>query len=231
VNLPCLLYDIRFYRLIEGMDITLEHVCPSFLQGTESEVWGKDIRFPETTVVNVAAPSGTGKTTFMSILYGLLSEYTGSLLFEGKDATSLSRRDWAQMRQTTLSLMFQDLRLFDQLTCVDNVLLKASQAKPVDSEDSAFIETAFERLGLTSRLKTLAGSCSQGEKQRVAFIRALVQPFDWILLDEPFSHLDDACIETMRDLLLEAKERNQAGLIVTSLAPDTWLTYDTQVAL
>ncbi|NQV34474.1 MAG: ATP-binding cassette domain-containing protein [Phycisphaeraceae bacterium] len=213
------------------MDITLKALCPSFLTGTGSGVWGKDIHWPEKAVVNVAAPSGTGKTTFMSILYGLLSEYTGSLLFEGKDATSLSRRDWAQMRQTTLSLMFQDLRLFDQLTCVDNVLLKASQAKPVDSEDSAFIETAFERLGLTSRLKTLAGSCSQGEKQRVAFIRALVQPFDWILLDEPFSHLDDACIETMRDLLLEAKERNQAGLIVTSLAPDTWLTYDTQVAL
>lgn len=213
------------------MDITLKAVCPSFLTDTGSGVWGEDIHWPEKAVVNVAAPSGTGKTTFMSILYGLLSEYTGSLLFDGKDAASLNRREWAQMRQTTLSLMFQDLRLFDQLTCVDNVRLKAGQAKPVDSKDSAFIETAFERLGMTSRLQTLAGSCSQGEKQRVAFIRALVQPFDWILLDEPFSHLDAACIETMRDLLLEARERNQAGMIVTSLAPDTWLTYDTQVAL
>jgi len=231
VNLPCLLYDIRFYRLIEGMDITLEHVCPSFLQGTESEVWGKDIRFPEKTVVNVAAPSGTGKTTFMSILYGVLTDYAGSLQFDGKDAACLSRREWAQLRQRKLSFMFQDLRLFDQLTCVDNVLLKANQAKPVDSVDSAFIETAFERLGMTPRLQALTGSCSQGEKQRVAFVRALVQPFDWILLDEPFSHLDEACIKTMRDLLLEVKEKNHAGLIVTSLAPDQWLPYDMAVAL
>ena len=213
------------------MDITLRTVCPSFLAGTGSQVWGRDIGFPSTTLVNVAAPSGTGKTSFMSILYGLLTDYTGSLLFDGKDAMSLSRREWAQLRQHNLSLMFQDLRLFDQLTCLDNVLLKANQAKSVDSANAAFIETAFERLGMTSRLQAQAGSCSQGERQRVAFIRALVQPYDWILLDEPFSHLDEACITAMRDLLLEACDRNHAGMIVTSLAADPWLPYDSVVAL
>ena len=213
------------------MDITLKHVCPSFLQGKGSEVWGCELHFPEKTVVNVAAPSGTGKTSFMSILYGLLKDYTGTLQFDGKDAALLSRREWAELRQHRLSFMFQDLRLFDQLTCLDNVLLKANQAEPVDATNSAFIETAFERLGMTPRLQALAGSCSQGEKQRVAFIRALVQPFDWILLDEPFSHLDEACIAGMRDLLLEACDRNQAGLIVTSLVPDRCLAYHRTVAL
>ncbi|MCP4455032.1 MAG: ATP-binding cassette domain-containing protein [Planctomycetes bacterium] len=213
------------------MNITLRTVCPSFLTGTGSDIWGRDIGFPETTVVNVAAPSGTGKTSFMSILYGLLTDYTGTLSFDGKDAMSLTRRDWAQLRQRRLSFMFQDLRLFDQLTCVDNVLLKANQVKSADSANLAFIEAAFERLGMTSRMRALAGSCSQGERQRVAFIRALVQPFDWILLDEPFSHLDETCIVAMRDLLLEACDKNHAGMIVTSLAADTWLPYDSVVAL
>ncbi|MCF7973034.1 MAG: ATP-binding cassette domain-containing protein [Phycisphaerae bacterium] len=213
------------------MEIMLQTVCPTFLTGTGSEVWGSDVHFPEKAFVNVAAPSGTGKTSFISILYGLLTDYTGILQFDGKDAASLSRREWADLRQHTLSLMFQDLRLFDQLTCLDNVLLKASQAKPVDSAVSAWIDTAFERLGMTSRVQALAGSCSQGEKQRIAFIRALVQPFDWILLDEPFSHLDDTCIAAMRDLLLEACDKNQAGMIVTSLATDTWLPYHRAVAL
>jgi putative ABC transport system ATP-binding protein len=213
------------------MNITLRTVCPSFLTGTASQVWGRDIGFPEATVVNVAAPSGTGKTSFMSILYGLLTDYTGTLLFDGKDAMSLTRRDWAQLRQHRLSFMFQDLRLFEQLSCLDNVRLKANQTAGTGAVDSVFIETAFDRLGMGPRLQALAGSCSQGERQRVAFIRALVQPFDWILLDEPFSHLDETCIAAMRDLLLEACDRNHAGMIVTSLAAAPWLSYDSVVAL
>ncbi len=213
------------------MDITLQTVCPSFLEGTGSEVWGNDVHFSGKSVVNVAAPSGTGKTSFISILYGLLLEYSGSLLFDDKDVASLDRQAWAQLRQHKLALMFQDLRLFDQLTCLDNVLLKVGQAHRMSVTDEAFIEAAFERLGVSPRLQALAGSCSQGEKQRVAFIRALVQPFEWIFLDEPFSHLDEACIVAMRDLLLEVCDRNQAGMIVTSLATDRWLPYHRQVAL
>ena len=65
----------------------------------------------------------------------------------------------------------------------------------------------------------------------MVFVRALMQPFDWILLVEPFSHLDDACIAAMRDLLAEVRERTGGGMIVTSLAPDPWLPYDRTVTL
>ena len=75
------------------MDITLQTVCPTFLLCRVSEVWGCDIHFAENTYVNVAAPSGTGKTSFLSILYGLLQAYTGTLQFDGKKASSLSRRN------------------------------------------------------------------------------------------------------------------------------------------
>jgi putative ABC transport system ATP-binding protein len=210
------------------MDITLKQVCPEFLQDTGSEVWGCDLHFSEKTWVNVAAPSGSGKTSFVSILYGLFQAYTGTLQFDGKEAASLSRSEWAGLRQHKLALMFQDLRLFNQLTCLDNVVLKAGQT---GEPDRGAIGQAFDRLGIGALLTVSAGQCSQGEKQRVAFVRAIMQPFDWIFLDEPFSHLDDVCIAAMRDLLVEACDRNQAGLIVTSLTPDQWLTYHRAVAL
>ncbi|MFC1766132.1 ATP-binding cassette domain-containing protein [Planctomycetota bacterium] len=210
------------------MDILLQHVCPSFLTGTGSQVWNRDVHLPEKAFVNVTAPSGVGKTSFIAVLYGLLTDYGGTLQFDGKETASIGRRKWAHLRQHKLSLMFQDLRLFDQLSCLDNVLLKACQ---VGQANPQWIETLFERLGIHTRLHALAGSCSQGEKQRVAFIRALVQPFAWILLDEPFSHLDEDCVGAMCDLLLETCDRNHAGMIVTSLAPDTRLPYTGAFAL
>lgn len=210
------------------MKFRLQHICPEFLPGTESQVWNGDLHWPEKSMINVAAPSGTGKTTFIAILYGLFRNYTGTLKFDDRDVTLLSRNEWARLRQRTLSVMFQDLRLFDQLSCLDNVLLKNSQGG-VSNKDR--IESAFERLGIAARLHAPAGTCSQGEKQRVAFIRALMQPFEWILLDEPFSHLDDTCIAAMCELLLDICDKNNGGMIVTSLAPDPWLPYDRTVAL
>lgn len=210
------------------MDIYLKHVCPSFLQANGSQVWDSDIHLSAPSWINVAAPSGTGKTTFISILYGLLKDYAGCLQFGAEDARAFRRQRWAQLRQRHLSLMFQDLRLFPQLSCLDNVRLKAEQAGGIDR---ATIEAAFERLGIKSLLHVRASTCSQGEKQRVAFIRALAQPFDWILLDEPFSHLDAACVRAMLALLQEACTRNNAGMIMTSLEPEDLLPFHRTYAL
>ncbi len=210
------------------MNISLNRVCPAFLDVDGSEVWRSEIQLIEGTFVNIAAPSGTGKTSLISILYGLLTDYSGTLQFGTEDAGSFDRNRWAQLRQRYLSLMFQDLRLFPQLSCLENVLLKAGQAGVADD---AYIETAFERLGIKHRLHARAGTCSQGEKQRVAFIRALVQPFEWILLDEPFSHLDEACIQVMQELLLEACAKNDAGMVLTSLEPEDLLPFHRTYAL
>jgi len=210
------------------MNISLRSVCPAFLHANGSEVWNTEIQLAEKTFVNIAAPSGTGKTSLISILYGLLTDYSGSLQFGTEDARTFGRNRWALLRQRHLSLVFQDLRLFPQLSCLENVLLKANQA---GRSDEAYIETAFDRLDIKQRLHARADTCSQGEKQRVAFIRALVQPFDWILLDEPFSHLDEACIQVMQELLLEACDKNDAGMVLTSLEPEDLLPFHRTYAL
>ncbi len=210
------------------MNISLHDVCPSFLHANGSQVWNTEIQLTAKTFINIAAPSGTGKTSLIAILFGLLTDYSGSLKFGTEDARSFDRNRWALLRQRHVSLMFQDLRLFPQLSCLENVLLKAGQAGVADQ---TYIETAFDRLGIRQRLQARASTCSQGEKQRVAFIRALVQPFDWILLDEPFSHLDEACIQVMRTLLLEACAKNDAGMVLTSLEAEDLLPFHRTYAL
>jgi ABC-type lipoprotein export system ATPase subunit len=210
------------------MNIVLHNICPSFINPDVSEIWNRDVTLDAKTRVNVSAPSGTGKTSFVSILYGLLADYTGVLKFETQVAASLNRQQWAALRRQRLSLVFQDLRLFPQLSCLDNVLLKAHQTSKTDS---AAIHTAFNRVGISHLLAAPAHICSQGEKQRVAFVRALVQPFDWILLDEPFSHVDQANVAAMLNLLQETCTQNKAGILLTSLEPETRLPFDRTYAL
>jgi len=84
----------------------------------------------------------------------------------------------------------------------------------------------FETLGITDKIDVQAGKLSFGQQQRVAFIRSLCQPFDFIFLDEPVSHLDDENGIIMSRLLTEEAERQQAGIIVTSIGKPLPLDYN-----
>ena len=88
------------------------------------------------------------------------------------------------------------------------------------------IESWFERLGIGDKLYSNIGVMSYGQQQRVALIRALVQPFDFILLDEPISHLDDANADVMGAILMEEAHKQGAGVIITSIGKHISLDYE-----
>ena len=88
------------------------------------------------------------------------------------------------------------------------------------------IKEWFEKLGISDKLKSKAGRMSFGQQQRVAMIRALVQPFDFILADEPISHLDDKNSEAMAEIMMNEARRQGAGVIVTSIGKHMELNYD-----
>jgi putative ABC transport system ATP-binding protein len=92
------------------------------------------------------------------------------------------------MRQQKVSVIFQDLRLFPNLTARENIELNRVLQQPY-YESTVVTEMALA-LNVQSILDQKAGICSYGEQQRIAIIRALVQPFQWLIMDEPFSHLD-----------------------------------------
>lgn len=189
----------------------------------ESEVWKQNIAFHKGHLYLVEADSGKGKSTFCSYILGYRRDYTGQLLFDGQDAMQLHVKDWVNIRQNHVSHLFQELRLFPELTAMENVEIKNKLTGFKSKED---IERWFEALGIADKKDSLVGRMSFGQQQRVAMMRALVQPFDFILADEPISHLDDTNSRIMGDIMMEEAKRQGAGVIVTSIGKHMDLEYE-----
>lgn len=200
------------------MQITLQQVSPAFLEKEKiytSEVWNKELNFSPGEKIQLIAPSGSGKSSFIHFLYGLRKDYIGNIFFDGKKLSEFSAEETAAHRSSKLSIVFQDLRLFADHNAYENIQIKKI-LKPFEENDSILVMAA--RLGIENKLKQHAGICSYGEQQRIAIIRALQQPFDFLVLDEPFSHLDDANALKAMELIEEEVEKRNAGIIMTDLA-------------
>lgn len=200
------------------MQITLQQVSPVFLEKEKiksSEVWNKELKFLQGEKIQLMAPSGSGKSSFIHFLYGLRKDYTGDILFDNKNLSHFTAEETALSRSSKISIVFQDLRLFADHSAHENIHIKKI-LNPFQENDS--ITEMAGRLGILNKLKQNAGICSYGEQQRIAIIRALQQPFDFLILDEPFSHLDDANARKAMKLIEEEVEKRNAGIIMTDLA-------------
>lgn len=193
-----------------------------------SAVWRRDVTFHKGHLYLVEAESGKGKSTFCSYLLGFRHDYTGELYFDDRLASRLRVADWVAIRQTHVSHLFQELRLFPELTAMENVEIKN---KLTGFKSPKEIENWFERLGIADKRDSKIGLMSFGQQQRVALIRALAQPFDFILADEPISHLDDNNSKVMGELLMEEARKQGAGVIITSIGKHMALDYDKTLSL
>ncbi len=188
-----------------------------------SDTWRHDITLERGHVYLIEAASGTGKSSLCSYLIGYRDDYEGQILFDDRDVRSLKRFEWTQLRQRSLSYVFQELRLFPELTAWENVEIKN---RLTSHKSAAEIESWFERLGIADRRDTKLAHMSFGQQQRVAFMRALCQPYDFILADEPVSHLDRDNSAIMAELLLHEARLQGAGIIVTSIGHHMDLPYE-----
>ena len=214
--------------------ITLQQVLPDAFAGNpeppKSDLWLHDVTFRKGEYYLVEAASGTGKSSLCSFLYGARTDYAGRILFDAADCRTLSVAQWGELRRRSLSMLFQDLRLFGELTVAENLALKNELTHFLTPDR---IERLLEAAGIAGKRDTPAGKLSFGQQQRVAFIRCLCQPFDFILLDEPVSHLvklhggsiDAANGEVLSALLLEGAQAQGAGVIVTSVGSRLRLPY------
>lgn len=199
------------------MQLALNDVLPVYFDSgrkESSEIWGKSLVFEKGALVKIVAPSGSGKSSLMHFLYGIRREYNGAISFNNKEAKSYTIEELASLRKDHLSIVFQDLRLFGEQTVGENIELKR-QLNPYHPAEK-IVEMA-ERLGIANKLQTKARICSYGEQQRVAIIRALMQPFDFLLLDEPFSHLDNRNSEKANELMVEEAKARGATIIFADL--------------
>ena len=214
------------------MEIHLDHLIPAHLKqlmrpGT-SDVWNKDIRFKQGEIIHIQAASGAGKSTLIHILYGLRRDFTGKVLLDREELVQQTPESLSSIRRENISIVFQDLRIFPQLTVLENIEMKRL-LYPFYSSDQVI--PLLARLGLNEKLNQSASTLSYGEKQRVAIIRAMMSPFDWLLLDEPFSHLDDRNISLASNLIKEECASRNAGLILVDLEDDQHLPYSRKIRL
>lgn len=179
-----------------------------------SQVWLTTCTFLRGRHYLVEAPSGGGKSSLMAYIYGSRTDYTGTLHFNTRDASTFGMDQWQKLRRRHIAYLPQDLDLFPELTCIENIRLKNAITQHIDGRK---IDEWLERLGIASRRDTPAGKMSIGQQQRLAIIRALCQPFDFILLDEPVSHLDAANNLIAAEIISEEAARQGAGVISTSV--------------
>ena len=199
-------------------EIHLQQTLPQVFAGRDaiaSEVWHRDLTFERGKRYLVEAASGTGKSSLCSYLYGYRNDYDGIICFDGSNIRSLS-------------ILFQELRLFSELTALENVLLKNQLTRFKSRRE---IDALFDALGIGDKKNEPTGRLSFGQQQRVAFIRCLCQPMDFILLDEPVSHLDEANAAVMASLLDKEAGTQGAGVIVTSIGKHLDMDYNNVLKL
>lgn len=206
--------------------ISLKNMLPKVFSGlgeVKSDIWQQNVTFERGKLYLVEAASGTGKSSLCSYILGYRNDYEGKLYFDDRDARSLTIPEWVDIRKHSISILFQELRLFPELTALENVQIKNTLT---GHKSDVEIKEWFERLGIADKTDTPVRFMSFGQQQRVAMIRALVCPFDFLLADEPISHLDDANAAVMADIMMTEAHRQGAGVIVTSIGKHMNLSYD-----
>jgi putative ABC transport system ATP-binding protein len=198
-------------------NLTIPYIAPR-----SSEIWDQELIFAVDACYHIRARSGQGKSSLIHTLYGIQKNYSGRLFFKGKNAGVYTHDEWCDVRARQLSIVFQDLRLFEDMTAMQNLLIKNELTNFVASQQ---VNEWAARLRIEHTLQRKIHTLSYGERQRVAIIRSLLQPFECLLLDEPFSHLDQENIKLASALILEEVNQRKATLIVCDLEPDTHFPY------
>ncbi|HER10105.1 MAG TPA: ATP-binding cassette domain-containing protein [Bacteroides sp.] len=194
-----------------------------------SDIWESDaVLFEQAKKYIIQAPSGKGKTSLLSVIYGIRNDYHGEVYLDATDISTLSSREWSRLRKEKLSFIFQGLELFDDLTALENIQLKNS----ITGHKSlhAIMEMA-NLMGIGDFLHRKAGILSFGQQQRVAIIRALCQPFSYLLADECFSHIDRENSLIAYRLISRECDMQGAGLLLTSLHEPELMEADVQLKL
>lgn len=197
--------------------IRLEGMLPKVFAAEDipsSDVWRASLAFRKGSLYLVEAASGGGKSSMCAYIYGTRVDYEGRLLLGGRDASTLTIAEWQEARRRHLAYLPQELSLFPELTAMQNIELKNSLT---GWKAKGEIEEWLHVLGIDSRRDTPVGRMSVGQQQRVGIIRALCQPFDFILLDEPVSHLDAGNNRLAARMVMDEAARQGAGVISTSV--------------
>ena len=192
---------IRFRYPKSDFRLNIDHL--NFEKGSKSAIIGT---------------SGFGKTTMLNLIAGILLPENGSITIEDKEINGMSDTSRRNFRIRNIGFIFQDFKLIPYLNVKDNILLpyRINNILKISKETSSNVDEIVKELGIADKLKKKPAELSQGEKQRVAICRALIQKPSIILADEPTGNLDPVNKTNIMKVLFSAVEKNNSTLITVT---------------
>jgi len=190
----------------------------------DSELWNKSLVFNSKNSYVLESASGKGKSSFVSFCYGLRDDYSGTILIDEIDCEKINANSWSKIRKNKLSIVPQSLQLFNNISVLDNLLIKNNLTNNKTQDE---IIELMQILQIDTYKNKIVSKLSLGQQQRVAILRALLQNFEFIILDEPFSHLDKQNTILAMNIIIKECERQNANFIITSLGNDISLSKNT----
>jgi putative ABC transport system ATP-binding protein len=169
----------------------------------------------------ILGQSGSGKSTLLTLLAGLDSPTSGSILLNGQDMQKLDEESLSKFRARNIGIIFQQFHLMSHLTALENVSLPLDLFK--DPESTKKANEALENVGLGKRKDHFPHQLSGGECQRVAIARAMVVRPSILLADEPTGNLDSSTGEYITDMIFELVEAHKMTML--------FVTHNEQLAL
>ncbi len=167
--------------------------------------------------------SGSGKTTFLHLIAGILAADSGSILIDGRDMAALGESGRDRLRAESIGYIFQTFNLLQGYSVLENVMLGMAFGA---GSDRAHATAMLERVGLSHRLKHYPRQLSTGQQQRVAVARALANHPKLVLADEPTGNLDHRNARESLALIRETCRENGAALLLVSHDPGVLASFE-----
>lgn len=197
--------------------ITLENI---FFQYRDSDFKLNidQLKFKTGTKTAIIGTSGYGKTTMLNLIAGIILPEKGLVSIENCDINNLSDKDRRDYRIQNIGFIFQDFKLIPYLNVLDNILLpyRINSSIQINKNSLNDVKLIAEDLGIGDKLKKNPSKLSQGEKQRVAICRALLNKPSIILADEPTGNLDPENKRKIMDILFAAVDKYNATIITVT---------------
>ena len=210
-------------NLVEMRDVHFQFTDKVILDGVNFAVRDRE-------VLVIMGLSGGGKSTLLSIMMGLLKPTGGSVLFKNEDLTRLSRSKLNRAR-THMGMVYQNAALISSMTVRENVGLPLEElSDKTDKEIATIIDQKLELVGLKDARDKLPSELSGGMQKRVGLARALAMEPELVLFDEPTAGLDPITTETIDDLIIQLREKQEVTSIIVTHEMESAFAVATRMA-
>lgn len=181
---------------------------------------GIDFNAEKSEVVSIMGASGAGKSTLLQILGTLSTPDKGTLLIDGTDVTTLSRKEISTFRNRKIGFVFQFHHLLPEFTSLENVMIPALINGTGESDAKKRAAELLDTLGLAERATHKPSELSGGEQQRVAIARALMNKPAVLFADEPSGNLDSVTKAELHQLFFRLRDELGQTIVIVTHDPD-----------